>query len=149
MQNLIRPTLFVAMTLAGALAQAGDLTIRVDNVKDAHGTVRVAMFDTADGFLKRPLREEAVAANPGGTVVVFKNLPAGDYATLTYHGAPSGLVGATAVLLEWGAREDVRWDVQPTAAGERWGVRLEIYRTDPAAEPDPDRWETELAFKLA
>lgn len=81
--------------------------------------------------------------------LVAGTLPAGDYATLTYHGAPSGLVGATAVLLEWGAREDVRWDVRPTAAGERWGVRLEIYRTDPAAEPDPDRWETELAFKLA
>jgi hypothetical protein len=76
-------------------------------------------------------------------------LPAGDYATLTYHGAPSGLVRATAVLLEWGAREDVRWDITPTGAGERWGARLEIYRTDPAVEPDPDRWETELAFKLA
>jgi effector-binding domain-containing protein len=81
--------------------------------------------------------------------LVAGTLPAGEYATLIYHGAPSGLVRATAVLLEWGAREDVRWDAEPTAAGERWASRLEIYRTDPAVEPDPDRWETELAFKLA
>jgi hypothetical protein len=81
--------------------------------------------------------------------LVAGTLPAGNYASLTYHGAPSGLVRATAVLLEWGAREDVRWDAEPTAAGERWAARLEIYRTDPAVEPDAGRWETELAFKLA
>jgi hypothetical protein len=33
--------------------------------------------------------------------------------------------------------------------GERWGCRLEIYRTDPQAEPDMTKWETELAFRLA
>jgi DNA gyrase inhibitor GyrI len=76
-------------------------------------------------------------------------LPAGRYATLRYVGPPSGLVRATAVLLEWGARRDVRWDATPTAAGERWGARLEIYRTDPAVEPDSTRWETDLAFRLA
>ena len=27
--------------------------------------------------------------------------------------------------------------------------RLEIYKTDPAEEPDMSKWETELAFKLA
>jgi DNA gyrase inhibitor GyrI len=90
----------------------------------------------------------AAPLDPGDGLMAG-TLPAGDYATLTYRGAPSGLVRATAVLLEWGAREGVTWDVAPTEAGERWGARLEIYRTDPAVEPDPDRWETDLAFRLA
>jgi hypothetical protein len=30
-----------------------------------------------------------------------------------------------------------------------WGARLEIYETDPAEEPDMDKWVTELAFRLA
>lgn len=84
-----------------------------------------------------------------GDGLVAGTLPAGDYATLIYHGAPSGLVRATAVLLEWGAREDVVWDAEPTDAGQRWAARLEFYRTNPVVEPDADRWETELAFKLA
>ena len=36
-----------------------------------------------------------------------------------------------------------------TDAGEAWGCRLELYKTDPSAEPDMSRWETELAFRIA
>jgi hypothetical protein len=30
-----------------------------------------------------------------------------------------------------------------------WGARLEIYESDPAQEPDMDKWVTDLAFRLA
>jgi hypothetical protein len=33
--------------------------------------------------------------------------------------------------------------------GDRWGARLEIYESDPAQEPDMDKWVTDLAFRLA
>ena len=33
--------------------------------------------------------------------------------------------------------------------GERWGARLEIYETDPVAEPDMTKWTTQLAFRLS
>jgi len=36
-----------------------------------------------------------------------------------------------------------------TEAGERWGCRLETYLTDPSEEPDMNKWETQLAFRLA
>lgn len=74
-------------------------------------------------------------------------LPAGRYATVTYRGSPDGLMGATAALLEWGAKEGIEWDVSQTPAGEKWGARLEIYETDPPA--DMAEWTTELAFRLA
>ncbi len=74
-------------------------------------------------------------------------LPGGRYATVLYTGHPDGLMDATRALLEWGAGQGLAWDVVPTADGDRWSSRLEIYKTDD--DPDMNKWETELAFKLA
>lgn len=74
-------------------------------------------------------------------------LPAGRYATMSYTGAPDGLVEATAALLDWGKQSGVHWDVTRTPAGERWGARLEIYEAEPP--DDIGKWTTQLAFRLA
>ena len=76
-------------------------------------------------------------------------LPAGRYATLRHVGHPSTLIAATARLLDWAAAKALKWDMMPSASGERWGARLEIYLTDPETEPDMTKWVTELAFRLA
>ena len=76
-------------------------------------------------------------------------LPAGRYATVTHVGHPDGLVDVTAALLDWAADQGMEWDMTETADGERWACRLEVYRTDPAEQPDPTAWETDLVFKLA
>jgi effector-binding domain-containing protein len=80
--------------------------------------------------------------------VVAGTLPAGRYATLVHVGPFEGLVDATAALLGWAAGEGLRWDMRESDGTEHWGCRLESYRTNPAEEPDPGRWETELAFRL-
>jgi effector-binding domain-containing protein len=72
-------------------------------------------------------------------------LPGGRYATVTHVGHPDGLYGATSALLRWAESEGLRWDRD----GQRWGCRLEVYRTDPAIQPDMDKWETDLQFRLA
>jgi hypothetical protein len=42
------------------------------------------------------------------------------------------------------------WDVSPGDNGEeRWVSRLEFYLTDPSQEPDMNKWETQLAFRLS
>ena len=33
--------------------------------------------------------------------------------------------------------------------GERWAARVEEYLTDPISQPDMDKWQTNLFFKLA
>jgi len=33
--------------------------------------------------------------------------------------------------------------------GQQWGCRLEVFRTNPAEQPNPDEWGTELLFRLA
>ena len=81
--------------------------------------------------------------------VVAGVLPGGRYATLRHVGHPSTLVAATAGLLDWAAAKGLEWDMVPSASGERWGARLEIYLTDPETEPDMTKWVTELAFRLA
>jgi effector-binding domain-containing protein len=108
-------------------------------------------FDVIDAC--RGLEVEAgvpVAAAPDGDDAVRPGvLPAGRYATVVHIGHPDELIGVTANLLDWTAAQGIRWDMAETEAGQRWGCRLEIYRTNPAEVPDPARWETELAFRLA
>jgi len=76
-------------------------------------------------------------------------LPGGRYATYTHLGSPDGLIGATALLLDWAEAAGLHWDTTPTPAGTAWGCRLEIYGTDPRVQPDTTKWETELTFRLA
>jgi effector-binding domain-containing protein len=76
-------------------------------------------------------------------------LPGGRYATVTHVGHPDDLIEVAARLQDWADGRGLRWDVSDTADGRRWGCRLESYRTDPRVEPDPGKWETELAFRLA
>jgi effector-binding domain-containing protein len=85
----------------------------------------------------------------GDAEIVSGVLPAGRYATLTHVGHPSELEGVTAALLGWAVRQGLTWDKSNTPDGERWGCRLEWYKSDPAVEPDMTKWETELAFRLA
>ncbi|MGA4802123.1 GyrI-like domain-containing protein [Streptomyces lavendulocolor] len=76
-------------------------------------------------------------------------LPAGRYATLTHVGHPDRLLEAAAALRAWAGERGLQWDMREVDGVERWGCRIESYRTDPRVEPDPSRWETELAFRLA
>ena len=76
-------------------------------------------------------------------------LPAGRYATLIYTGDYSGLVGANAALLDWGAKNGLAWDAWTAESGDAFGARFESYLTDPREEPDPAKWETEVAIRLA
>ena len=108
-------------------------------------------YDMID--MARELEIEAgvpVAAPADGDGAVFSAvLPAGRYATLTHVGHPSGLYDATARLLRWASEQGLAFDMSERDGAEQWAGRLEIYLTDPGQEPDMDKWETRLAFKLA
>lgn len=77
-------------------------------------------------------------------------LPAGRYVTTTFTGHPDRLITVTADLLRWADSQGLAFEQRTEPrGGEVWGCRLEIYETDPAAEPDMNRWTTTLAFRLA
>jgi effector-binding domain-containing protein len=74
-------------------------------------------------------------------------LPAGRYATLIHTGPYDQLVAANAALQDWAQQQGITLESSPDA--RRWAGRVEHYLTDPAAEPDPAKWETEVAYLIA
>jgi effector-binding domain-containing protein len=74
-------------------------------------------------------------------------LPAGRYASLVYTGVRNG-IKANAALLDWGAAQGLTWDRHDTAAGDAFAGRYESYLTDPNEEPDPKKWQTEVAIRV-
>jgi effector-binding domain-containing protein len=75
-------------------------------------------------------------------------LPAGRYASLIYTGIMNG-IPANKVLLDWGAEQGLVWDTYASDHGDGFSARYESFLTDPADEPDPAKWETEVAIRLA
>jgi effector-binding domain-containing protein len=75
--------------------------------------------------------------------------PAGRYAVLRHTGPYDGLVASNAALEQWAADHGVQFDTSDTAQGSAWGGRVEHYLTDPSQEPDPARWETDVAYLTA
>jgi hypothetical protein len=76
-------------------------------------------------------------------------LPAGRYATTTHVGHPDELVAVTGSFLAAAAARGLTFDATETERGTRWGCRLELLLTDPTEQPDLNKWETKLAFRLA
>ncbi len=89
MNKLIKSTFCAATALAMNLAGAADLTIHVDDVKAAAGTVKVALFNSEGSFLKAPAKAGGADAAAGSTVIVIKDVPEGEYAFAVYHDANS------------------------------------------------------------
>ncbi|QOY93719.1 DUF2141 domain-containing protein [Massilia sp. UMI-21] len=82
----IHSTAFVAMFLAGA-AGAAELRIQVDDLRSAQGKVMIAVYDSADSFLKRPARAARVTAEAGTVSAHIKDLPPGEYGIALFHDA--------------------------------------------------------------
>jgi effector-binding domain-containing protein len=85
----------------------------------------------------------------GNGRVISGTLPSGNYATLLYTGDYSGLMDANRVLVEWAQKNGVNWDRWDSPKGDAFRSRYELYITDPGDEPDPAKWETEVAIKVA
>lgn len=106
---------------------------------------RIDMAATLDVEYGVPIAR-GVAASGG---VRSDSLPAGRYAVLVHEGRYDGLREANAALLTWIKQRGLTPDSTPTPAGECFACRLETYVSDPRRKPDPAKWRTEVAIKLA
>ncbi|MDB5540200.1 MAG: transcription activator, effector binding [Devosia sp.] len=75
-------------------------------------------------------------------------IPGGRFGTLTYTGPYEGLYDANVALGDWLGRQGVPKPKPGRGAGEYDSSLLEIYETDPQVEPDPQKWVTEVVFRL-
>lgn len=105
---------------------------------------RIDMADTLD--VEAGVAVERAGRDEGD--VLFGKLPAGKFANATWHGHPDGLIGATGQLIDWVNNQGLAFDMEAKSNGDYFACRLEIYQSDPVEDPDMDKWQTELAFKL-
>ncbi|WP_046470868.1 GyrI-like domain-containing protein [Allosalinactinospora lopnorensis] len=89
------------------------------------------------------------SAVPGDGRVIAGAMPAGTYATLVHTGHPDRLGGAHAALQDWVARSGLAWDSRREGGEEVWGGCFESYTTDPAQQPDLEKWSIEICYLLA
>lgn len=73
-------------------------------------------------------------------------LPAGRYAVLRHAGPYDGLIDANAALQRWAHEQGIEFDTWDTPDGQAWRARAEHYLTDPSKEPDPAKWEVDVAY---
>lgn len=76
-------------------------------------------------------------------------VPAGRYLVLRQAGPYDQLIGANAALQDYAKQHGIEFAARDTPAGEAWDGRFEHYLTDPAAEPDAARWQTDVAYLIA
>lgn len=110
--------------------------------------IRFLVIDMA-GELQIELGVPVSAAVAGSGRIQPGVLPAGRYAVLRHTGPYDGLVASHAALQQWAAEHGVQFDTHDTARGSAWGGRVEHYLTDPSQEPDPAKWETDVAYLTA
>lgn len=76
--------------------------------------------------------------------IIGGNLPAGRYGVILNTGPFDDVMGAHMALMAWGKANGIIW--QTSENNKVWAANIEFYITDPAEEPDPQKWETEIAF---
>jgi effector-binding domain-containing protein len=113
--------------------------------------IRYVQLDEHDDPIEIELGVPTRSATPPDGRLRAGVLPAGRYATLLHVGPYSStkepdLAAARAGLLRWAEREGIKLERSRTGAGSGFRACVEHYITDPRREPDPSKWETELAF---
>ena len=120
-----------------AIAPAGPPFIRY-HVIDMAGEMEIEPGVPAE------VTDEA-AASQGGRVRAGV-LPGGRYVVLQHVGPYDGLVASNAALQAWAEQQAVQFDTWDTDRGSAWRGRVEHYLTNPAEEPDPAKWEVDVAY---
>lgn len=77
---------FVAMLLPVCVS-AAELVVQIGEVRNAKGHIRVALFDSADGFLQPdgPIAAISVPSKKGELKVRFSDIAPGRYAVALFH----------------------------------------------------------------
>lgn len=83
MTKIITLTILFICSLMSA--QNVKLTVTVSGVKNNKGAVKVGLYNSDGTFLKTTYKSLASEIKNNKAVVIFDNLPAGEYAISTYH----------------------------------------------------------------
>lgn len=85
----------------------------------------------------------------GDDTVTAGALPAGRYVVLRHVGHYDGLIDSNAELQRWAREQGVTLASTETPRGDAFAGRFEQYLTNPAEEPDPSKFEVDVAYLTA
>jgi effector-binding domain-containing protein len=85
---------------------------------------------------------------PGDERVTAGSFPEGKYASIIYTGHFKDMMQAHVALENWIREQGLQERSQTDNGKTGWGGRIEFYLVDPEFEPDPAKWQTEIAFML-
>ena len=73
--------------LSPAVTRAGDLTVKIENVRSAQGSILAALYDSDATYMKVSSARASfkIKATPGEVQYVFHDLAAGKYALSVFH----------------------------------------------------------------
>lgn len=80
--------LFLLINLSGQALSMGDMEIRITGVRNSTGSISVNIFNQPVGFPNDPLKSfgwKTVRIVPDTVVIVFEDLPFGEYAVSVLH----------------------------------------------------------------
>jgi len=82
-----RSIVLAAALLLAPLAQAGQVSVTVDKVRNDSGQVRCGLFNTAESWRveERALRTVVAGISAGRVVCDFGNVPEGSYSVAVFH----------------------------------------------------------------
>ncbi|WP_245916238.1 DUF2141 domain-containing protein [Aureicoccus marinus] len=86
--DMFKKAFFTVLLLCTvALSAQHNLQVKVTGIPKSEGHIRVALYTSADGFLKfeQVYRAGSAKTSKGTTQIVFKDLPQGTYAIALYH----------------------------------------------------------------
>ena len=82
---------------------------------------------------------------PGGDQPRIEDRPEQPYAGIRV----AVTMAANAALQNYAGAHGIAFAAGDTPAGQAWDGRFEHYLTDPSAEPDAARWQTDVAYLIA
>lgn len=82
-------TFILLLVLSGlsCFAQVNELIVVVRDINEPKGVIYVALYDSDENFLKKDSFSKSAKATQGNIVMVFNNLPFGEYAISAIHDA--------------------------------------------------------------
>lgn len=79
----------LALFVAGAVGQAGTITVEISGIQQVTGTMTISLFNNPDAFPDHGAnyRAASIAVESKKVTYTFSDIPGGDYAIAVYHDA--------------------------------------------------------------
>jgi len=80
--------------------------------------------------------------------VITSHIPDGTFATLMHCGHPDKLDQSFEALQSWADGQNIQWKKHTENEEQVWAGRFEFFMTNPADEPDLNKWRTAIAVLI-